>query len=194
MPILVKGIGFDAVMRFAERESGERAVYEALERLGKERGVAYSELRSTHGSAPLADGEAAWHAVFQLSGGKETARSYFRRVGRYIAISNLSTVYRGVLQLIGSPSMMAKRIPTLWQTYFPGVQVESNISQIKIGRYEDRVYGFSGVRYIGAMAEGWLHYAFDLVGAKDLTVNEESTARGELAPSGALAYRIEWRP
>jgi hypothetical protein len=194
MAIIVKGIGFDSAMRFAERESGERAVREALERLGRERGVAYQDIRNPHGTMPLEDGAAAWQAVYELAASRETARSYFQRMGRFIATTNLSSVYRGVLQLIGSPAMMAKRIPTLWRTYFPGVQVEPNICDPKAGRYEDRIYGFAGTRHIGPMAEGWFLYAFNLVGAKDLIVNEEATAKGDQAPAGALVYRISWRP
>src|SRR5438105_2994091 len=169
MPLVVKSVGFNSAMTFAERESSERGVHDALERLARERGVSYAERKLTSGSIELAAASAAWHAVYELAGGtkKEPARSYFQRMGRFIAVSNLSSIYRGVLQLIGSPTMMAKRVPMLWQTYFPGVRVESDISEIKIGRYRDRVYGFEGHPYIGAVAEGWLHYAFDLVGAKE---------------------------
>jgi hypothetical protein len=182
-------------MKFAEQQSGERVVREALDRLGYQRGVSYPQSRLAHETIQLSHAAAAWDAVFELCGGdkKEPERSYFQRMGRFIATTNLSSIYRGVLQLIGSPPMMAKRVPMLWKTYFPGVRVESNISGIKSGRYEDRVYGFEGTKHIGPMAEGWLHYAFSLVGAKDLQVNEEATVRGESSTAGPLAYFIKWR-
>jgi hypothetical protein len=196
MPIIVKGIGFDSAMKFAEQQSGERAVREALERLGFTHGISYAQGRGSHETIELRYAADAWETVFQLAGGetKEPERSYFQRMGRFIATTNLSSIYRGVLQLIGSPSMMAKRVPMLWKTYFPGVRVESDTSAIKEGRYEDRVYGFEGTKHIGPMAEGWLHYAFNLVGAKDLSVNEAATVRGEYAAPGPLAYTIKWRP
>lgn len=195
MPIIVKGIGFDSAMKFAEQQSGERVVRDALEQLGRELHVDYSEKRLSHQTLELGHAAAAWDAVYRLGGEakQEPERSYFQRMGKFIATTNLSSIYRGVLQLIGSPTMMAKRVPMLWQTYFPGVRVESDVREVKSGRYEDRVYGFEGVKHIGPMAEGWLHYAFTLVGAKELKVNEAAAARGEQSTPGALSYRIEWR-
>src|SRR5262245_29024286 len=193
MPVVVKGVGFDSAMRFAERESGERAVREVLERLGREQGVSYPERRLTSATVELRHAAAAWHAVYELAGGKESMRSYFQRMGRFIAVANLSSIYRGVLQLLGAPAMMAKRTPQLWQTYFPGARVETSTAELKSGRFQHLVYGFEGIPYIGPMAEGWLLYAFALVGARDLSVNEEATARGERAAQGPLRFQIAWR-
>jgi hypothetical protein len=195
MAIHVKGVGFDSAMRFAERESGEQAVQQVLDALGRQQNISYPEQRLPSSLVPLPLAAAAWTAVYELASSKtkEPSRSYFQRMGRFVAIANLSGVYRGLLQSLGSPTMLAKRTAMMWQTYFPGAVVECDNATIKDGRHEFVVYGFEGVPFIGAIAEGWNFYTFDLVGARDLVVIEAATERGDFAADGPLRYAIRWR-
>jgi hypothetical protein len=196
MPIVVKGVGFDAGMRFAEEQCGARAVADALAELGRRRGIVYPEQRVASALLALPAAAAAWQEVYLLAGGeqREPARSFFQRMGRFIAVHNLGGVYRGLLQFFGSPALLARRTSTMWQTYFPGVAVELDNARLKEGEHAHRVRGFEGVPFIGAMGEGWMFYAFELVGARELSVAEAATARGELVSAGPLEYTVRWCP
>jgi hypothetical protein len=115
-------------------------------------------------------------------------------MGKFIAISNLNGVYRSLLELLGSPSRLSDRLPSLWQMYFPGVTVDIDISTLEKGRSRHEVRGFAGTAYMAAMGEGWIAYAYDLVGGNDVTVNEEAMAAGRMQSGESLRFTAHWRP
>jgi hypothetical protein len=191
----VKGTGFNTAMVYAERGLGEEAVGNMLAALGKEHGVAVAEMRLPSSLVPLAFAERAWDGVAKLTALKsaDELRTYFQDMGKFIAVSNLNGVYRSLLALLGSPSRLSRRLPTLWQMYFPGVTVDVDVSGLDGGTASHEVHGFGGAAYVAAMGEGWIAYAYGLVGGKDVVVNEEAMAAGRLKSGETLRFEARWR-
>jgi hypothetical protein len=192
----VKGTGFNAAMQYAERSLGEAAVGKMLGALGEEHGVSVTELRLPSSLVPLALAERAWDGVAQLTGRRSPTelRAFFQDMGKFIAVSNLNGVYRSLLSLLGSPARLSRRLPSLWQMYFPGVTVDLDLAALATGTASHQVHGFAGAAYIAAMGEGWIAYAYDLVGGKDVAVSEEAMAAGRLKSGETLRFNVRWRP
>jgi hypothetical protein len=192
----VKGTGFNTAMLYAERGLGEAAVGNMLKALADEHRVALGEMRLPSSEVPLAFAERAWDGVAKLTKLEKHAelRAYFQDMGKFIAVSNLNGVYRSLLALLGSPSRLSRRLPSLWHMYFPGVTVDIDVSALAEGRARHEVHGFAGAAYVAAMGEGWIAYAYDLVGGKDVTVNEEAMAAGRMQSGESLRFAARWRP
>jgi hypothetical protein len=192
----VKGTGFNTAMLYAERGFGEAAVGNMLKPLADEHRVAIGEMRLPSSEVPLAFAERAWEGVAKLTKLQKHAelRAYFQDMGKFIAVSNLNGVYRSLLALLGSPSRLSRRLPSLWQMYFPGVTVDVDVSALADGRSRHEVHGFGGAAYVAAMGEGWIAYAYGLVGGKDVTVHEEAMAAGRMQSGESLRFAARWRP
>src|SRR4051812_23360784 len=123
-------------MLYAERGLGEAAVGPLLEGLADGHGVSLAEMRLPSSGVPLAFAERAWDGVAKLTklGTHAELRVYFQSMGKFIAVSNLNGVYRSLLALLGSPSRLSRRMPSLWQMYFPGVAVDIDVSALAEGR------------------------------------------------------------
>ena len=175
---LVKGIGLDAAMTYAEVEFGEAAVAEALGRLEGEFG-SFTHHRLPGALVPLEVAASAWMAVAELHPGNvEERHAFFRKMGVFIADTNLNGIYKSLMALLANPDRLSKRIPQLWTTYFRGLEIELDLSEVKSGRVLHEVRGFGGAPHIGEMAEGWLVYAFELVGGRDVVTFEKRLQSG----------------
>jgi hypothetical protein len=192
----VKGTGFNAAMQYAERSVGGAAVGTMLSALGEAHGMSVTELRLPSSLVPLSFAERAWDGVAKLTRLESPAelRTYFQDMGKFIAVSNLNGVYRSLLSLLGSPARLSRRMPSLWQMYFPGVTVDNDVAALTTGTASHEVHGFSGAAYVAAMGEGWIAYAYNLVGGKEVAVSEEAMAAGRLKSGETLRFRARWRP
>ena len=189
----MKGVGFNSAMEFAEQELGYSVVRERLELLGGLHGD-FEVLRLPGSLVPLAAAAAAWVAMDDLRGGsKDERRTFFQRMGVHIADSNLNGVYKTLLALMANPERLAKRIPSLWKTYFRGLSIEVDLDHLKQGLVSTSVTGFGAAPHIGEMAEGWLQFAFELVGGKDVRVFEERLEVGDDAPGRVMRFQISWQ-
>jgi hypothetical protein len=113
----------------------------------------------------------------------------FHELGRYVADDNLSTVYR-VLISIAWPDTLLGMTPSLWATYFDGVQVEVERDPgVKGGRVI--VAGLADVPYIGPVAAGWLTLAYEKAGARVVEVVEKNWMEGREA-SDRLVFEVQW--
>jgi hypothetical protein len=92
-----------------------------------------------------------------------------------------------------SPERLAKRITGLWKTYFRGLEIKLDLSELKRGIARTSVVGFGSAPHIGEMAEGWLKYAFELCGGRDVTVYEEALELGMPSPDAQMNFTIRWR-
>lgn len=188
----VKGVGFNSAMEFAERELGRSEVIKMLEELGDTPGE-YELYRITNALVPLDKAARGWMAVAKLHGGdRAELREFFQRMGVHIADSNLRGVYKTLMAFMVSPQRLAKLIPSLWKTYFRGLEIKLDLSELDSGIARTSVIGFGGAPHIGEMAEGWLAYAFDLCGALHPTAFEQALELGKSRPDKQMDYTIRW--
>ena len=141
----------------------------------------------------LASAAAAWSGVAELHGGtQEALREFFRRMGVHIADSNLRRTYKTLMGLMVSPQRLSKLIPTIWKTYFHGLEVKTDLSEIDQCRVRCTVLGFGGAPHIGEMAEGWMVYSYKLCGAVEASACERNLERGARQPDALMDFAIQW--
>ena len=190
----VKGVGLNSAMEYAERELGLSEVAKGLEGLRAEHGD-FDHHRISNALVPLPAAAAAWMMANQMHGGTlAQRRDFFQRMGVHIADSNLRGVYKTLMAFMVKPERLAKHIPGLWKTYFRGLTVELDLSELSRGIARCSTVGFGGAPHIGEMAEGWLKYAFELCGAKKVSCYEESLELGAEAPDHKMIFTIRWKP
>jgi|GEM_PF-1313210 len=135
-----------------------------------------------------------WTAVGQVAhpGSSEAFTRSLRELGRFVASDNLSTVFRVLTALIGSPEQMFRSIERFWNQYFQGIQVDNDESALDHKRGVSRVHGLGEVSYLAPVACGWLELGFEKVGARHIRVVEEAfSERGEIA-ADPLVFRLSW--
>ncbi|MEM7160317.1 MAG: hypothetical protein AAF799_46195 [Myxococcota bacterium] len=190
---LVKGTGLNSAMIFAENELGQSVVGRALKDLEPTHGE-YQHHRLPGALNPLPTAAAAWVAVSDLHGGSIAERRvFFQKMGVYIADTNLHGIYKTLLSLIVNPQRLAKRVPQLWSTYFRGLTVRMDFDDVRSGKLRFDVDGFGGAPHIGEMAEGWLAFAFGLVGGEEVVATEEALEAGRPHPGTTMRYHVSWR-
>ena len=113
-------------------------------------------------------------------------------MGVHIADSNLRGVYKTLMAFMVSPQRLAKLIPGLWKTYFRGLEVKLDLSELDRGVARTSVVGFGGAPHIGELAEGWIASSFDLVGALNVSAYEESLELGKSHPGKQMDFTIRW--
>ena len=91
-----------------------------------------------------------------------------------------------------SPERLSKIMPTIWKTYFLGLDVKVDLSEMDRGVLRCSVTGFGGAPHIGEMAEGWIAYSYDLCGALHVNAYEEALELGMEQPGEEMVYTIRW--
>ena len=143
---------------------------------------------------PLRTAAAAWAAASELHGGSpQERREFFQRMGVHIADTNLNGLYKAMMSLLVNPERLAKRIPVLWKSYFRGLKHTMDLSQLDSGICRTTVEGFGAAPHIGEMAEGWVAYAFRMVGGEEVVAYEEALEGGEANPGLVMKFHIQWR-
>jgi hypothetical protein len=185
----VKGTGFGSSVSFIKRSLASR----------------WPELEGSLSPAARAAGEnvlaSSWldvallaqyytgYARLGCSGDPRLVEQSFNRLGRFIAMDNLSTVYRFVLKVLSPPQFLSL-LPTLWNTYFQGLQIAIEEERgVKRGRCTVR--GLEGLPYIHLAAVGWMEYGFEITGATSHDIRERAWLEGRNA-APALVFDIRW--
>jgi hypothetical protein len=120
---------------------------------------------------------------------RRAAAQAFNRLGRFIAQDNLSTVYRFVLKVL-SPGQFLSLLPTLWNTYFQGLEVKVEEDRER-RRGLCSVQGLERLPFINLAAVGWMEYGFEITGAAEHDISERSWIEGRNT-SPTLLFDIRW--
>lgn len=190
--VYLKGVGFDACVSFAQHQLGVEAGERILRRTEAKVGL-LQPYRLASARVPLDVTSALFHEVAQEVGGAfSNRRARLAEMGAFVAEQNLNGVFKVVLSFIGSPERLARRLPSMWTTYFPNVQVDVDLDRLVRGEVRSVVHRLERLHYINGVARGWLSYAFRLVGAARVEVIEAGLERGTFAPERPLEYTIRW--
>jgi hypothetical protein len=186
----VKGTGFGSSVTFIKKSLADR---------WPELHASVSPAARTAGESVLASSWvdlallAEYYTGFaRLKGGgdRRMLEESFNGLGRFIAQDNLRTVYRFVLKVL-SPSQFLSLLPTLWNTYFQGLEV--TVEEEK-GRKAGRctVRGLDRLPYINVAAVGWMEYGFEITGAESHDIRERGWCDGRQT-AAALVFDIRWQ-
>jgi hypothetical protein len=139
---------------------------------------------------PAALGDKIYRVFADECCGKEqkAREEAFRKMGRYIAEENLSTVYRLLLRFM-TPGQFLGRLPKVWTTYFDGIDVTVQ-QDAEAQNGTCRVRGLD-IAYMSLVASGWIELGYEKVGATSSTVLERSWKSGQIA-SDDMVFEISW--
>ncbi|MEM9293351.1 MAG: hypothetical protein AAGD01_16830 [Acidobacteriota bacterium] len=189
----VKGTGLSSSLRWARQRYDAVTYQRVLASLNE-------ELREVVGTAfgpswyPIEAIDSLWQAILEVAhhGDRAGFEIAMAENGRYVAADHLKSVYRVFLALLASPDRIFDALPRLWGMYFSGISVQVQSSQEGEGRGVCRVERLGSLRHVAPVASGWITYALEAVGGRDVEVVERNYSNG--MPSAAeLHFDISWR-
>jgi hypothetical protein len=185
----VKGTGFGSSVSFIKRSLAERWPELEAALSAPARAAGENVLASSWLDVSLLAEYYVGYARLGCSGDPRLVQQSFNKLGRFIAMDNLSTVYRFVLKVL-SPTQFLSLLPTLWNTYFQGLQIAVEEERgVKRGRCTVR--GLERLPYIHLAAVGWMEYGFEITGAESHDISERAWLEGRNA-APALVFDIRW--
>jgi hypothetical protein len=120
---------------------------------------------------------------------EEKAREELIRAGHFIAGLAASTFLRLVMKVL-TPTLFAKKIPSLWARDNQGGYFETDLSDAGNGKIVFRLREVEGYDYIGPVAVGWIDFAMQTMGKK---VVERTISGWSLEKPGPAEIRIDLR-
>jgi hypothetical protein len=185
----VKGTGFGSSVAFIKKDLAQRWPELEASLSAPARAAGENVLASSWLDVSLLAQYYSGYARLGCGDDPRRLQQSFNRLGRFIAMDNLSTVYRFVLKVL-SPTQFLSLLPTLWNTYFQGLEVA--IEEQKGGRRgRCTVRGLERLPYIHLAAVGWMEYGFEITGAESHDISERAWLEGRSAAS-ALVFDIRW--
>jgi len=190
---MVKGTGLMSSANWIRKTYGE-ATFKEIVRSLSPAAVESLTSPSAAGWYPAAHISEIWRALERVAHPNDPASlaRALRDQGHYIASDNLSTVFRVLLALIGSPEQMFQSSDRLWGQYFKGVRVEKDDSELQAKRGTTMIYGLAGVHHIAPVACGWTEAGYGKVGARNIKVHEEAYEQGETTAE-PLVFVLSWQ-
>jgi hypothetical protein len=185
----VKGTGFGSSVSFIKTSMAQRWPELESSLSAGAKAAADKALASSWIDLPLLSEYYSGFARLTCGDERQALGGAFNRMGRFIAQDNLSTVYRFVLKVL-SPGQFLSLLPTLWNTYFQGLEV-------KVDEERGRRRGLCSVRglerlpYINLAAIGWMEYGFEITGAAQHDISERSWLEGR-SSAPTLVFDIRW--
>lgn len=189
---MVKGTGLMSSANWIRKTYGDATFKEIVRSLSPET-VECVTNPSAAGWYPAGHISELWSAIERVAhpDDPEGLARALRDQGHYIASDNLSTVFRVLLALIGSPEQMFQSTDRLWSQYFQGVRVENDDSLLHEKQGTTLIYGLGEIRHIAPVACGWTEAGYSKVGAKNIQVYEEAYDKGETA-ADPLVFVLSW--
>jgi hypothetical protein len=121
--------------------------------------------------------------------GDAAAEAALVKSGHFIASIAASTFLRLLMRVL-TPSLFAKKIPSLWTRDNQGGAIETDMSEADNGRIVFHVVDVGGYDYIVPVAAGWIAFAMEAMGEKVLERKIIGWSAGEPGPKTA---RIDLR-
>lgn len=190
--VYLEGAGLDGLTLYVEKALGPARAAEVSRRAEASTGPLGPYRRASAG-VPLAVAPRYLEESAHALGGTFQGRlEPLKEMGAFVAAHNLNGVFKVVLSYVANPDRLARRLSSLWTTYFPNVQVDVDLDRIDQREVRCVVRGLEPLSHINAAAAGWLAYAFRLVGAESVDVEEVGLARGTFDPGKPLEYTLRW--
>jgi hypothetical protein len=185
----VKGAGVRSGLLWIAKNYGEQARDQLIAQLPAElRDIARTPLAASW--YPVALVEHIFGAIPRIAGRTDRAgiESLMKQLNAWIAEDNLTTLYKFLLAFL-TPERLTDRMPSLWTTYYRGI--DATVQRESQQRAVCTVRGLGNLApYIGPSGAGWLEFAYRKVGAR-VRVTEESWQRG-LDRADPLVFHVEW--
>lgn len=185
--LLIKGSAIRAILAFVTKNYGETIAMQQLEHIP---GPAVREFLSSswYPSQVAATLIENFLRTTRIKGSERDAT--LRALGDHVAREHLESTYRFLFSVM-TPEKLLDMAPRIWATYFSGVTVQIRSQNEDFGgRLE--ISGLDGCRTIGAVASGWLSYAYTRCGAEVAEVSEVRSRGDDTASPITLSLHWAW--
>ena len=138
--------------------------------------------------APMSNYVELLRTVAALGEGDEMkARDSLIDAGKFVAQEASTTFLKLFLRML-TPSLFAKKVPTVWQRDFSCGRAEAEISD---QRLVFRMFGISGMDHIPCTAPGFMSFAMESMGKSIRAIKVHKWSLAEPCPEGAY-FELEW--
>ncbi len=129
--------------------------------------------------------------IAKEAGDDETAvRNEIARAGEFIAGVATSTFLKLLMKVL-TPTLFAKKLPSLWERDNQGGQFVADVSKADEGRLTLELKDIEGYDYIGPIALGWVRFAMSAMGEKVLESSLEGWSLANPSPK-TVTLRLRW--
>jgi hypothetical protein len=122
-------------------------------------------------------------------GNEDRAREELTRAGQFIAGVAASTFLKLLMKVL-TPTLFAKKIPSLWERDNQGGAIETDLREADAGKIVFLLRDVGGYDYIAPVAVGWIAFAMQAMGKKVL---DRTLTGWTLAEPGPANARIDLR-
>ncbi|MCA9590120.1 MAG: hypothetical protein KC657_32675 [Myxococcales bacterium] len=119
-----------------------------------------------------------------------TVRNEIARAGEFIAGVATSTFLKLLMKVL-TPTLFAKKLPSLWERDNQGGQFVADVSKADEGRLTLELKDIEGYDYIGPIALGWVRFAMSAMGEKVLESSLEGWSLANPSPK-TVTLRLRW--
>lgn len=139
---------------------------------------------------PWSDSATILRAIASVRSDDASARKLLATCGEWIALESANTFLKLVMKLM-NPTRFANKLPSLWERDMSkgGFDVDLSDVEKKILRFELRDIG--GFDHIGAVTEGWIRFAMNAMGEKNVDVKVEGWSLATPGPD-RVKYEVTW--
>ena len=138
--------------------------------------------------APMSNYVELLNVVAGLGKGDDAkAQDRLIEAGRFVAQEASTTFLKLFLKML-TPSMFAKKVPTVWQRDFSRGRAEAEISE---KRLVFRMFGISEMDHIPCTAPGFISFAMESMGKSIQSINVHNWSLTAPCVDGAY-FELEW--
>ena len=139
---------------------------------------------------PREDSIALFQAIASVSSDEAEARQTLRMLGEFIAEESTNTFLKLVMRLL-NPVRFAAKLPSLWDRDMRGGNFTYDVSGASEKRMEIYLNDVAGYDHIGAVTEGWIHFAMRSLGEHNARVELRGWSLETPGPE-RVEYLVSW--
>ena len=130
--------------------------------------------------------------IAKEAGGDDTKmQAELVRTGQFIAGVAASTFLKLLMKVL-TPTLFAKKIPSLWERDNQGGYFEADVSKADEGIILFNLKDIEGYDYVGPVALGWITFAMDAMGKKVLEARLDGWSSESPGPKNVTVH-LRWQ-
>lgn len=130
-------------------------------------------------------------AIADLEGDPDARFQLITELGGYIAHGATNTFLRLLMRMM-TPQLFASRADAIWKKDNRGGYVEVDTSELASGKLGMTFKEMDGFAYYRAICVGWMDFAFQRMGAKNVRISHPPGEDVHAVYSHSVSVLIEW--
>lgn len=139
---------------------------------------------------PWEDSVAVLRAIAQSQPDEASARKMLATCGEWIALESTNTFLKLVMKLM-NPTRFANKLPSLWERDMSKGGFDTDVSDVANKKLRFVLRDVTGFDHIGAVTEGWIRFAMNAMGERDVSVKIDGWSLATPGPD-RVQYEVTW--